>query len=307
MNETRGRTGIGSRHGRASIRARMRLWIAVVSTATLVAFTAAAFIEETRQLLRIESAHAAALLEHLARMPEFREDAGVAQARLALLSGSLRDAGGTLELAAPAERSSWTVLAQRRLELRGADLELRYRADPARLARFARRALLIHSLHGLVALAALLLATEWVLRRNLLLPLHALTHQVGLMRDGRGWTPKLPQTDQELGELSEALLELGPGLERQVREWIEAERRSAVALSLGRVERGLREVRGRVLDLLAELEGAGLLAPRDRERRIRSLAREVDGIPAIIEDEARRVLAFPANPHPRAATPAPIG
>jgi hypothetical protein len=261
-----------------------------------VAFTGAAIFEESRQRLRIESAHAAALLEHLARMPEFQEDARAAEARLDLLRRSLRDSGGELELAPPAQRRSSAVLAQRRLEIRGADLELRYHADPARLAAFTRRALLIHSLHGLVALAALLLATEWVLRRNLILPLDALTHQVGLMRDGHGWAPRLPETDQELGGLANALRELGPSLERQVREWIEAERRSAVVLALGSVERRLRDVRGRVLDLLAELEGAGLLAPSDRERRIRSLARAVDGIPVLIEDEARRVLASPAEP-----------
>jgi hypothetical protein len=239
-------------------------------------------------LLETEAVHASTLLEHLAHMPEFQEDAGEAAARLALLHGSLAAVGGRLELGAPDDgrAPSWTVLARRRLALRDADLELRYRADPARLERFTRRAVLIHSAHGLLALAALLLATEWILRRNLLAPLRALTHQVGLIRDGRGWTPRLPHTDEELRELSEALRGLGPGLERQVCEWIEAERRSAVALALMRTGHRLQETRGRVLDLLAELEGAWLVPPPDRERRLRSLVQEVDRIPAVIEDEA---------------------
>ena len=273
----------------------MRFWIVLVSTVTLVAFTTAAILEERRRLLETEAVHASTLLEHLAHMPEFQGDAHEAAARLALLRGSLAAAEGKLELAAPGDDSgvpSWTVLARRRLVLRDTDLELRYRADPARLRRVTRAAVLIHSVHGLVALAALLLATEWVLRRNLLAPLQALTHQVSLIRDGRGWAPHLPQTDQELRELSEALRGMGPGLEQQVREWIEAERRSAVALALVRLRRRLQETRGRVLDLLAELEGAWVVARPDRERRIRSLVREVDRIPDVLDCEAQHAFGL---------------
>ena len=273
----------------------MRFWIVAVSTSTLVAFTAAAILEERRQLLETEAVHASALLEHLAHMPEFQAGAVEASARLALLHGSLADAGARLELGAPGggERDpSWKVLARRPLSLRDASLELRYRADPGRIESSTWRAIVIHSLHGLVALSALLLATEWVLRRNLLAPLRAITHQVGLIRDGRGWTTRLPQTDEELRDLSEALRALGPGLEQQVSGWIEAERRGAVALALMRTGRRLEETRGRVLDLLAELEGAWLVAPPDRERRIRSLVEEVDRIPDVIESEARRAFAL---------------
>ena len=280
----------------------MRFWIVLVSTATLFAFTAAAILEERRRLLETEAVHASTLLGHLAHMPEFQGDAREAEARLTLLHGSLTAVGGRLELTAPGEDSSvasWTVLARRRLALRDADLELRYRADPARLRRVTRAAVVIHSVHGIVALAALLLATEWVLRRNLLAPLRALTHQVGLIRDGRGWAPQLPQTDQELRELSEALRGMGPGLEQQVREWIQAERRSAVALALMRTRRRLQETRGRVLALLAELEGAWVVAPPDRERRIRSLVREVDGITAVIDSEAQHAFALAPPAAPR--------
>jgi len=293
VNETDDRSAMRLGSGRSSIRERMRFWIVAVSTATLVAFSAAAILEERRQLLETEAVHASALLEHLAHMPEFQGDAAEAAARLALLHGSLAAVGGRLELRAPADRDrapSWTVLARRRLVLRDADLELRYRTDPARLERFTRRAILIHSVHGLVALAALLAAAEWILRRNLLAPLRALTHQVGLIRDGRGWTPRLPQTDEELQALSEALRGLGPGLEQQVHEWIEAERRGAVALALASTRRSLREARGRVRQLLAAPEGAWVEPPLDRERRIRSLAEEIEKIPEIVEAEALRAL-----------------
>jgi len=54
-----------------------------------------------------------------------------------------------------------------------------------------------------------------------------------------------------------------------------------------------------VLDLLAELEGAGLVAPSDRERRIRSLVQELDRIPAVIDSEARHAFAFGPSAAPR--------
>ena len=69
-------------------------------------------------------------------------------------------------------------------------------------------------------------------------------------------------------------------------EWIEAERRGAVALVLARTRRPLRDSRGRVLQLLAELEGAWVEPPLDRERRIRLLAEEIEKIPEIVEAEA---------------------
>lgn len=297
MSETEG--GTGSKPlavGRASLRTRIRLLIVLVSTATMVAFTAAAIVEEKRRLLEAESVHAGALLEHLGHMPEFQGQAREAEARLALLRGSLAAVGGRLLLGTPGQDAgpgAWAVLARRTLVLHDATLELTYRADPARLARVTREAAMIHSIHGLVALAALLLGVEWVLRRNLLAPLHSLTHQIGLIRDGRGWLVRPPETDQELGELSDALRGLGPGLEQQVHEWIEAERRSAVALALMRTGRRLQETRQRVLQLLGELEGAWVVAPPDRERRIRSLVSEIDRIPAVIESEAHHAFALP--------------
>ena len=293
MNETSRASREQPSSGRSSIRARVRLWTLTVSTLTLVVFTGVGILEERRELLATEAGHAAALLEHLAHMPEFQGTAADASQRLALLQGSLASVGGGVELATPGSTDGparWSVLARRRLTLRDARLELRYHVDPARLGRLLQRTAIIHSLHGVVALAALLAGTEWILRRKLMVPLHAMSHQVSLMRDGRGWTPRLPGADEEFRELSEALLGLGPGLEQQVREWVEAERRGAVALTLARTRRALREVRDRVLELLAGLEGAPDAAPIDRERRVRALGHEVDRLPEIVEAEALAAL-----------------
>lgn len=173
-------------------------------------------------MLETEAGHASTLLEPFAHMPESQGDAREAAARLALLDGSLAPVGGRLELAAlggDQGAEPWVVLATAPGASRrepGAASSNRSRS--ARSFHPARHPY-IHSVHSLVALAALLLATEWILRRNLLAPLRALTHQVGLIRDGRGWALRPPRTDEELRDLAEALRGLGPALERPVREW----------------------------------------------------------------------------------------
>ena len=299
MSETR-ETNTTSANGprRTSLRARVRLWTITVFTVTLVAFTAAGIVEERRQLLQAESAHAAALLEHLARMPEFRAGAADAGAFLDVLRGSSDHLGGSLELGAPVSDplADGAVLARRPLDLEEGEAELRYRADPGRLAAMTRRAILIHSLHGLVALGALLLGIEWILRRGLLTPLGALSHEVDLMRDGRGWRPRLPATDRELQDLANAVANLGPGLEKQVYEWIEVDRKSAVALALTAVRARLRDTQRRVLALVAELEGETHAPPRDREQLIHSLAAEARGLAELLAVEAHALVAG-SHPH----------
>lgn len=299
MNETRGAKANGD-GPRTSLRARVRLWTVAVFTVTLVAFTAAGIVEERRQLLRAESAHAGALLEHLARMPEFRSGAADATALLSVLRGSSDDLGGSLELGAPVSNpdTEGAVLARRRLDLEEGELELRYRADPGRLHAMTRRAILVHSLHGLIALGALLLGTEWILRRSLVVPLGTLSHEVGLMRDGHGWHPRVPATDGELQELTDAVAGLGPSLEKQVHEWIEVEKRGAVALALTAVRARLRDTQQRVLSLVAELEGETYAPPRDREQRIHSLAVEVRRLPELLAEDAHALVAT-THPHAR--------
>jgi hypothetical protein len=267
-----------------------------VSTLTLVPFTAAGILAERRQALELESVHAATLLEHLGHMPEFKGTAAEAAGRLSLLGGSLNAAGASIALVprgAREESPGTLVLARRHLSLKDAELELHYRAARARLDSLTRRVILIHSIHGFVALAGLLAGTEWILRRKLLAPLHAIAHQVGLMRDGRGWAPRLPHIDAELCELSEALRRLGPGLEQQVREWMEAEQRAAVALAFAHTKLTLKVTSARARGLVAELAGAPGMPSQDRARLVSTLAAEVDALPSIAESEAAIALALP--------------
>lgn len=275
---------------RSSIRARLRVWTVSVSTLTLAAFTTAGILEERRQLLATEAGHASALLEHLTHMPEFQGTAAEAETRVALLRGSLGTIGARLEIAPPGSGDGprpWAILARRRLALADSELELRYRVDPARIRDLTRRPALIHSLHGIVALAALVAGTEWILRRKLLVPLQAMSHQVELMREGHGWAPRLPGADEELRELSDALLGLGPGLERQVHEWIEAERRGAAALALAGVRRPLRQARDRARELLADLAAAGGASPNGPEPLVRELAEQIEAMTSAVDAAAR--------------------
>lgn len=228
------------------LRWRVSLWNAGVIASTLAVLTGATIYEERRQLVRAEVSNATALLEHLAHMPEFQADVETVASHLALMRESLRAAGGDLDLvpaiqeAPPATgEGASQVTATRALSLREGAFRLRYLTNPDRLQSALRRSIAMHLLYGFVALTALLGGTEWILRKNLVVPLQLLSRQIEGMRDGRGWLRKERHTDEELASVAHAVAELGPALERQVSEWIEAERRSAVALAI-------RNIRGRL-------------------------------------------------------------
>ena len=289
------------------MRTRIRVWTIAVYTTTLAAFTLAGVLEERRQARETETFHAAALLDHLRKMPQFSGSSPDAQAAVAALNQSLRAVGGHLELTrltAGASGAVRGVSAESQLELTDGAFALRYRSDPERLALITRRAIAMHSVHALVALAALLAGTEWILRRYLLNPLRTLSHQINLMREGRGWSVRLPSTDQELGTLSAALDELGPGLERQVREWIEAERRSAVALVVIRIRVQLREATRRALALLRGMDQPAGAPAVDSSAFARALRAEIEALPCLPEAAARHVFETAAGRGAGGAQPA---
>ena len=228
------------------LRWRVSVWNAGVIASTLAVLTGATIYEERRQLVRAEVSNATALLEHLAHMPEFQADVETVASHLTLMRESLRASGGdmelvpaTQELPAATDQVASRVTATRALSLREGAFRLRYLTNPDRLQSALRRSIAMHLLYGFVALTALLGGTEWILRRNLVAPLQSLSRQIEGMRDGRGWLRKERHTDEELASVARAVAELGPALERQVGEWIEAEWRSAVALAI-------RNIRGRL-------------------------------------------------------------
>ena len=274
----------GRRRSRGSLRSRVTLWNAAVMAATLTALMLAAIHEERGQIVRTEAAHARALLEHLARMPEFQDDVGTVRSHLELMRESLRASGDVLALAPRAERilapenPGARLVATRSLSLRQGEFELRYVSDGDRIRGALRRSVAMHILYGLAALAALVAGTEWILRANLVVPLRSLSRQLDHMRDGRGWLTHLPHTDEELAGVARAVGDLGPALERQVNEWIQAERRAAVALALRSIRSRLRESE----DQTATAASAVVQAERDRYARV-------------LADEERAVFARQAH------------
>ncbi len=256
-----------------SLRLLLSGWIVAVFTATLALFTAAGIVEERRQILRNETEEARAFVEHVAQMPEFKTPStfGEAAPHLASLRGLLRAAGADLEMtprrsialersAGPTELTTG-VLATRQVSLSDGTFDLAYRKDPGRFREMAARSVTIHVLHGVLALAALVAGTEWILRRRLLAPLARISHQVDHMRSGGGWLTILPQTDSELEVLAGAVGRLGPALERQVHQWVEAERRAAVAFMLNVVRSELREPVREVRARASNLEARNFVSP----------------------------------------------
>lgn len=233
-------------HRRSSLRARLRRSIFAVVVVTLGAFTGAAIIEERRLSEESASLHATLLLAHLSHMPEFAPGTRSGDARASLSHALSGAAVSRVDLLAAGDSrsSTWPVVARRTVRLADGTFELQYRVDPAHTRHAVWRAVAIHAAHALAALVALLGATEWILRRNLVVPLRALAHQIELIRDGRGWDPHLPPSDAEIGEVATSLERLGPSLERQVHEWIEAERRSAVASVLARLRSSMGDEAG---------------------------------------------------------------
>lgn len=251
---------------RSSLRARLRRSIFAVVVVTLAAFTGAAIVEERRLFDESASLHATPLLEHLAHMPEFAAGIRSGDARAGLSHAPVGVGGSRVDLLAPGDGGSslWPVVARRPVDLADGTFELQYRVDPTHARRAIRRAVAIHVAHALAALLALVGATEWILRRNLVAPLRALAHQIELIRDGRGWDPHLTPSDAEIAEVAASLQQLGPSLERQVHEWLEAERRAAVASVLARLRSRLgREARPGLdgFTSLIDAEAAQCFAP----------------------------------------------
>lgn len=309
MTETAGGSPGSSNRRAGSVRVRLGGWTILVCSLTLAVFSATAVVEERSQVLRTETAYANALLTHLAQMPELQGDLGAAAAHLLPLRALLRTLGGDLELApaggtgeARGDRGlavGWTVLAAHAVPRGDGPFELRYLNDRRRVRAATLRSAGIHLLHGGLALVALLFGIDWILRRRLLAPVRALSEQVHRMRAGGGWISSVPSTDAELEGLARAVGDLGPDLERQVREWIEAERRAGVALAIAGIRGRIREPHRRAVETVAELLDYGPLAA-EASGRLRSVLTDLERLPqALAEQESETVLGRgPANRHP---------
>lgn len=289
-----------------SLRGRLFRWSVLVLGPAIALLTAAAVWDERREVVRQEKQQAGALLQHLARMDEFRSTLAAASSRLDAVSDLLLATGAQIDLVprllsrrtkgvvSPPELSG-DVLATQPLSLREGDFVLRYRADPRKLRKIAVRSATTHVVYGVLALVVLVGGAQWILRRKLLAPLSRIAHRVDNMRNGGGWLPVLPPTDSELAGLVQSVRELGPGLESQVLQWVEVERRAVAATLLNSLDKSLSEPRRRMMALAGDLQARDLVTPEGKAK-LRALNSEVDHLVEVLrlEEAARFGLRGPA-------------
>jgi len=304
-------SGTGKARGgalrRPSLRWRLRGWTVAVFTATLAGSTAYRIVYERRRLVERETEGASALLERLAHTPEMTRSASAARAWLEVVAPALRAQDARIALASASEPlpANGTLLAERDVRFPEGRLQLRYIVLDGRFAAEVRRAIAVHAVHGALTLLLLLVGMEWILRRRLLTPLRQLSHQVHHMGAGGGWQPALPETDAEILEIRSAVNELGPSLAGQVNEWIQGERRAAVALALARLRERLRGPQRLALVLLGDLQAGGAVTPFGKAKA-RALTREVEALSRIIdeaENEQMPLTRVPAFPGSRSSPP----
>jgi hypothetical protein len=267
-----------------SLRGRLGEWSAVTLVTAIATLTATALFEERRMVLSVQSAMGLSLVHHLSGMPELRSGRLHASSQVRHLETLLAPAGISLELVEAGTPSREGTLATAPLPLPEGTFELRYRTDAPWLEALVRRAVLFHVAVGVATLALLLGGTHVIIRSRLSEPLRRISHQIRFMRSGGGWSPKLPASDEELRDLEAALLELGPGLQVQVQQWVEAERRAAAVGAISRLRSRLRDPRRRAQASLGDLLARGLVAP-DGRGRVRDISRDLDSLSREIEAE----------------------
>lgn len=121
------------------------------------------------------------------------------------------------------------------------------------------------------------------------------------MQRGGGWHTILPQTDSELEALAGAVKQLGPGLESQVHQWVEAERRAAVALLFNAVRSQIREPLREVRARAADLQARNLVSPEGKQK-LRALVAATDRLSCVITS-ADQAAFRPEQPPESTAAP----
>ena len=267
-----------------SLSGRLGQWSAFTLVAAIATLTATALFEERRMVLAVQSALGQSLVDHLSGMPELRSGLHHAESQVGHLEAFLGPAGIRLELVEAGVPPREGTVAAAPLPLPEGRFELRYRTDAPWLEALVRRAVLFHAAVGVAALALLLGGTRAIIRSRLSEPLRRISHQIRFMKSGGGWTPRLPAADEELRDLEAALLELGPGLQIQVQQWVEAERRAGAVGAISRLRSRLRDPQRRARASLGDLLARGLVAP-DGRGRARDISRDLDSLSREIEAE----------------------
>ena len=92
----------------------------------------------------------------------------------------------------------------------------------------------------------------------------------------------LPATDAEFAEIAAAIRELGPGLSAQVDEWIQGEKRAAVAMALGGLRKRLADSRRPASAVARDLEACEE-GGRGSKARLLILTHEMVAVDRVID------------------------
>lgn len=285
----------GERPG-VSLRFRLALWTIGTFVCVIVALTFVSVYEERRQVTTSEHSLAWALLDHLAGMIDVTGDPSAARQHLDSICRALQAAGMDVQVA-PSDslRDGPPPVAIRPFRLGKDDFTLRYIASPGRLEAATRRSVLMHLSVGMAALVPLVVGILLVLRLHLTKPLDRITHQLNRMRDGGGWLAgSIARPDAELDGLVASVRTLGPGLGKQIEEWVVVERRASAALALRRMrmvaEQHMESLRRDASGLLDDV----LLKP-EASRRARALLLTLEHMRDAIDEAEGIEYAFAAD------------
>jgi hypothetical protein len=246
-----------SASGARSLRFRMGASLVLTLTVVMVGVTILSVFDSRREQAATERTHAVALLDHLAQMTAFRVGEAPARRELETFSHYLRGAGiqvDMIPIPSPGDRDvAAMAVAERLVTVGGAPFLLLYTVDEARSRIMVRRTIFVHLWYGLLAIGATLAIAEWMLRRYVLFPLGVVENQLHRVGAGHGWLTLVPEVDREFDSLATEVRALGPSLERQVWEWINADRRANVALILSLLRGRTAETFSRAAAALEDL------------------------------------------------------
>lgn len=153
-------------------------------------------------------------------------------------------------------------------------------ADPDDRAALLASTLVLHAVHLVVTVLAFALAIHLVVRRLVSRPIERLVLAIQHFRRGI-WTVRIPtRTRDELEWLTEALRDLGPDLESKLTTFVEADRKSVVALLGSRYERRLTPFAQRILAAARERRPAadGDLVRAEVEHEVHGLLVEIEAL-----------------------------
>ena len=242
----------GSLHRTGSLRRRVDWAISVVFIAVIVALTAASAVVARREVFRGEQLHAAALLDHLTGMSIQSEDQ--LRSEIAKMSSYLTGVGASIALVDSRDAINDGLAVERPLVVAGARRMLRYTVSNERVARLNHSIVWMHLMAGLLALAVMVIAVEWTLRRRLLAPIESFRKQLDSLA-AEGWSTPLPEVDTELADLRRSLSNVGPALTARTLEWFRDGQKHESAAAVMRIRDIVEERAPLVIERIERIAG----------------------------------------------------